>query len=122
MSYQIGLDTIFLRPTPRLAHTEYCSNAPLIRAVTGAPANRGKSFEDAWDFDFIWNSNDGPVPWGQRGRVTDMGHAEFLEGGVDLRQPQPCPFKSSDEVLAFDAVKEYGLPDFGGLVAYYEKT
>ena len=122
MSYQIGVDTINLRPTPRLAHTEYCSNDPLIRAVTQAPENRGKPFNDAWDFDFIWNSNDGPVGWGERGRVTDMGHAEFLEGGVDKRQPKQSPFKSPDEVLAFDAVKEYGLPDFSELVAYYEKT
>lgn len=36
MSYQIGIDTLNLRPTPRLAHTEYCSHDPLIRAVTGA--------------------------------------------------------------------------------------
>ncbi|MCY3023357.1 MAG: hypothetical protein NTW87_30630 [Planctomycetota bacterium] len=118
MSYQIGIDTIHLRPTPRIAHTEYCSNDPLIRAVTKGR----KSFNDAWDFDFIWNSNDGPVGWGERGRVTDMGHAEFLEGGVDRREPKPSPFKSVEEVLDFDAVKEYGLPDFARLVAYYEET
>jgi len=122
MSYQIGIDTIALRPTPRLAHTEYCSNDPLIRAVTAAPENRGKSFNDAWDFDFIWYSNDGPVGWGERGRVTDMGHAEFLEGGVDRREPKPSPFVAVEDVLAFDAVKEYGLPDSGELVAYYERT
>lgn len=122
MSYQIGMDTINLRPTPRLAHTEYCSHDHLIRAVMAAPENQGKSFNDAWDFDFIWYSNDGPVGWGDRGRVTDMGHAEFLEGGVDKRQPKASPFKSPEQVLEFDAVKEYGLPDFAKLVAYYEDT
>lgn len=119
MSYQIGIDTIHLRPTPRLAHTEYCSNDALKRALkTGATA--WLSFDDAWETDFIWSTNDGPVPLAQRGRVTDMGHADFLEGGVDRREPKPSPFRSPEEVWAFDAVKEYGLLDFDKLVDYYE--
>ena len=120
MSYQIGIDTIHLRPTPRLAHTEYCSNDPLRRAVKAATGE--EFFEDAWECDLLWSTNDGPVGWEQRGRVTDMGHAEFLEGGVDRREPQPCPFKDPEEVLAFDAVEEYGLPDFDELVAFYEQS
>ncbi|MBI4023987.1 MAG: hypothetical protein HY360_03345 [Verrucomicrobia bacterium] len=120
MSYQIGMDAINLRPTPRLAHTEYCSNNPLIRAVTGKAADWGAEFYEAWDMDFIWSTNDGPVSWAERGRTTDMGHAEFVEGGADYRLPKPCPFKSAEEVWAFDAVKEYGLPDFDELVKYYE--
>jgi len=71
--------------------------------------------------DFIWSTNDGPQSWGERGRVTDMGHAEFLEGGVDKRLPQPSPFTDPAEVLAFDAVEEYGLPDMDELVGFYEK-
>jgi len=117
MSYSIGHDALLLRPTPRLAHTEYCSSAPLIRQVQGATGN---SFEDAWDIDFLWCTNDGPIPWAQRGRVTDMGHAEFLEGGIDLRQPKPSPFHSEHDVWAFDAVAEYGLPDLGDLTRFYE--
>lgn len=116
MSYRIGIDTIHLKPTPRVAHTEYCSNDPLMRAVCGP----GERFEDAWEFDLSWNTNDGPVPWAERGRVTDMGHAEFLEGGVDRRAPVPSPFQDAEDVLAFDAVEEYGLPDFAELAAYYE--
>ena len=118
MSYQIGIDTINLRPTPRLAHTEYCSNAALMRELEA----RGQgSFDEAWEIDFIWSTNDGPVGWGERGRVTDMGHAEFLEGGTDKRQPQVCPFETVEEVLEFDAVEEYKLPDFDELVDYYEE-
>jgi hypothetical protein len=117
MSYTIGMDVIRLKPAPRLAHTEYCSNDALKRAVC-AP---GQSFEDAWECDLIWSTNDGPVPWGDRGRVTDMGHAEFLEGGIDRREPRPCPFKDPEDVWRFDAVKEYGLPEFDDLVAYYER-
>ncbi len=118
MSYQIGIDAVHLRPAERLGHMEYCSNQKLIETVTKAS---GLPFHDAWEFDMQWTVNDGPVPWGQRGRVTDMGHAEFLEGGVDMRQPQPSPFKDAGEVLAFDAVAEYGLPDFAELVKFYDK-
>ncbi len=117
MSYQIGFDAIHLKPGPRLAHTEYCSNEQLMKAVR---RESGQAFEDAWELDLIWSNNDGPVPWAERGRTTDMGHAEFLEGGVDRRAAQACPFTNPEEVLAFDAVEEYGLPDFDELVTYYE--
>ncbi len=125
MSYQIGIDTLHLRPTPRLAHTEYCSNEALKQAVTGISdegREREREFYRRWDIDFIWSTNDGPEPWEERGRTTDMGHSEFLEGGVDLRQPQECPFKDPEEALSFDAVAEYGLTDMDTLVAYYERT
>ena len=117
MSYRIGIDTIHLRPAERLAHTEYCSNDALKRALA---ARSDEPFEDAVGMDLVWNSHDGPVPWADRGRVTDMGHAEFLEHGVDKRPPKPSPFTHPEQVLAFDAVKEYGLPDMDGLVRFYE--
>ena len=118
MSYRIGIDTLNLIPTPRLAHTEYCSNDPLRREVFRLT---GKPLEEAWEFDFLWSTNDGPVPWSERGRTTDMGHAEFLEGGVDRRPPKPSPFRNVEDVWAFDAVAEYGLPDFGELTRYYQE-
>lgn len=126
MSYRLGIDTIHLRPTERIAHTEYCSNWALMRKVTGLDPrtdekNAVRMFRDAWDIDFIWTTNDGPVPWSARGRVTDMGHAEFVEDGSDKRDIVPCPFKDPEDVLSFDAVKEYGLSDMNELVAYYEK-
>ena len=123
MSYEIGMDCLNLRPTPRLAHTEYCSNSVLKRAVTGLEdddPSREVVFMREWQYDFIWSTNGGPVPWEKRGRTTDMGHSEFLEGGVDLRQPQSCPFRSVEEAWAFDAVAEYGLTDYDTLVDYYE--
>jgi hypothetical protein len=118
MSYTIGLNAIHLRPSERLAHTEYCSHDVLRRLVT---EETGQPFEDAWDLDLMFNTNDGPVPWEKRGRVTDMGHAEFLEGGVDRRPSKVCPFAGPEDVWAFDAAEEYGLPDFDALVAHYEQ-
>ena len=95
MSYQIGIDALNLRPTPRLAHTEYCTNAALKRVVTGLPESdpeQDREFYRQWSYDFIWSTDEGPEPWETRGRTTDMGHAEFLEGGVDRREPKRCPF------------------------------
>lgn len=111
---------------PRLAHTEYCSNYALVRAVTGrdplTDPGAWRAFHDAWDLDFLWVTDDGPVPWASRGRATDMGHAEFLEGGIDRRDTVHCPFSDVEEVLAFDAVEEYGLPDLDALTAHYERS
>ena len=123
MSYSTGMAAIELRPAGRIAHMEYCSNEPLVRAVTGLDPHRDTSawrrFHDAWDLDMLWLTNDGPVPWPERGRTTDMGHATFLEDGRDRRDAKPCPFRTVEEVWAFDAVEEYGLPDFDELVAHY---
>ncbi len=89
MSYDIGMQAMKLQCPDRLAHTEYVSNYALVRAVTGLDPRTDeramRAFNNAWQLDFLWNTNDGPVDWAQRGRVTDMGHAEFLEGGIDRR-------------------------------------
>lgn len=121
MSYQIGWDALNLKPAERIAHTEYLSNRNLIKAVTGEDSDGPTSrFREAWKFDFAWSTHDGPVEWSKRGRTTDMGHGDFLEGGTDRREAKPCLFHSVEEVLEFDAVREYGLPDFHELVAFYE--
>lgn len=125
MSYDIGMAAMRLEMAERIAHTEYHSNYALIRAVTGkdprTDVSAWREFNDAWELDFLWSTNDGPVDWSQRGRVTDMGHAEFLEDGIDRRDTVTCPFKSVEEVWAFDAVEEYGLTDLDELTAYYER-
>lgn len=125
MSKAIGLAALNLEATPRLAHTEYCTHAALKRRVTGI-ADEGvaqeRAFMDAWDYDLIWHTDDGPVDWSERGRTTDMGHAEFLEAGADRRQPRPCPFRSVQEALAVDAVAEFGLHPMNDLVAYYQRA
>lgn len=123
MSYQIGMDRIFLRPTVRWGHTEYCSNDALKRSLgcTTTDKPTGLDFEDAWDIDLIWNTKDGDKSWDQLGRVTDMGHADFLEGGTDRRMPKPSPFTSVEKVWAFDAVSEYGLLPLRELADYFQK-
>jgi hypothetical protein len=127
-----------LRPTSRLAHTDYCSNDALkrrlgVRSSALGPAEQqfgthqepidesAPRFEDAWDMDLIWITHDGPGGnWADRGRATDMGHGDFLEGGTDRRTAKPSPFHDVEEVWAFDAEKEYGVPEADGLVPFFE--
>lgn len=126
MSRQLALDTIHLKPTPRLAHTEYSLeyHKDYIREKTGLdPSDRAaiQRLYELWEIDFLFGTNDGlHGNWAAFGRSTDMGHAEYAADGSDMRASRESPFKSAEEVWAFDAVAEYGLPDFDEQVAAYE--
>jgi len=127
MSHSIGMDCINLKPTPRPGHTEYSLEyslaAPQIAAYMGPEGdpNRMRTFYSNLNMDLCWSTNEGPDPWG-KGRITDMGHAEYAKDGSDRRAMGTCPFEDVEEVLEFDACKEYGLPDHDALVAFYEKA
>lgn len=116
MSRQLALDAFFLRPTPRLAHTEYSLNYH----VSGGKSLR--QIYDEWDVDFVWCTDDGPIAWEKAGRCTDMGHAEYASGGADRRAAAPCPFSSPEEALEFDPLLEYGLPTRRELVRWFEES
>ena len=123
MSLDLGRKTIRLESCFRPGHVEYTLNWELMQRVTGLPKGHPeleKRFRELWQIDLCWHTNDGPVPWHLRGRTSDMGHAEFLADGSDRRSAASCPFATAEEVLAFDAVTEYGLPDLGELTAYYQ--
>jgi hypothetical protein len=76
---------------------------------------------DALDVDLIWFTHWGLINWAEAGRTTDMGHATYAPDGSDRRERGESPFRSVEEVWAFDAVEEYGLPDFDAQVAAYEQ-
>jgi hypothetical protein len=127
VSIPVALDNIRLRGCDRWAHTEYSLgyHTALLEKHTGLKGGAPGFFRRAYDefgLDFLWSTNDGPVEWSRKGRVTDMGHASYAADGSDQRAPQRCPFQAEEEVWAFDAVEEYGLPDFDELVCYYEKS
>lgn len=125
MSCDIGLDAIRLKNPLRPGHVEYTLHRELMARATGLPqdhADLERRFREQWQIDLCWHTDDGPVPWDQRGRITDMGHAEFLADGSDRREAKASPFRVAEDVLAFDAVEEYGLPDFDDLAGYYQKT
>ncbi|MCM8768616.1 MAG: hypothetical protein NC911_02890 [Candidatus Omnitrophica bacterium] len=126
MSRQLALEAINLKPTTRWAHTEYSLSyhREYFRQRTGKNRDDQEMTRAIYDYtecDFIFLANDGLIDWSKTGRVTDMGHAVYAGNGIDKRQPAPSPFSSPEEVWAFDAVTEYGLPDFQEQVTAYEK-
>ena len=126
MSRQLALDTIALKPVSRFARTEYSleyHQAGLHRAVGPVPDTQAsvRSLYAHWGLDMLWTVEDGlRGDWSRFGRCTDMGHAEYASDGSDLRKPQHCPFETPEEVWAFDAVTEYGLPTMAEQVAGLE--
>jgi hypothetical protein len=125
MSRQTAIDNISLRPCAGWGHTEYSLgyHRDYLAKKTGLPADDEGLMRQAHDllrFDFIWSVNDGLVDWSKTGRATDMGHASYAADGSDQRAQSECPFKSEEEVWAFDAVEEYGLPDLDEQVKAYE--
>ncbi len=127
MSRQTALDNIHLRPTSRWGHTEYSleyAEAYLAKRAGVSPrdpALRARAYERL-AFDFLWSSNDGLIDWARAGRVTNMGHASYAADGSDQRASASSPFATLEEVWVFDAVAEYGLPDFDRQVESYEAS
>jgi len=122
MSYERGWAALNLKMPDTIPHTEYCSHPGLVRYITGTDpnvdGNAWRRFFELTDYDILWYSNDGPE-W--QGRTTCMGHAVFQEGGTDYNPNIHCPFKTPEEVLDFDPVKEYGLPDINERAQYFEQ-
>ena len=127
MARQLALDTINLKPTEKLARTEYSLeyHKEFIRKKTGldhADPDCIRTFYDACGIDFLFGTYDGlHGNWFKYGRATEMGHAVYAADGSDMKPMQKCPFEEPEEVWAFDAVSEYGLPDFDEQVAAYEE-
>ena len=127
MSRQTALDNINLKATDRWAHTEYSLgyHKEYLREITGHEPDTPEAQQELrklWQLDFTFLTNDGlHTNWGQYGRATDMGHAVYAADGSDRREIGECPFKEMEDVWAFDAVKEYGLPDRDEQIAAYQK-
>lgn len=130
MSYEIGMRIMNLETTERVGRTEYCDHTEFVRHITGIDPS-GKINEErrkAWQkfyewvpYDYLFHTNDGPVEWQKLGRSTDMGHAVYAEGGTDFRDNVVCPFKTPEDVLSFDAAKEYGIPDIDERAKFFQQ-
>ena len=126
MSIDVALDNICLNPSARWAHTEYSLgyHTNYLTRHTGLSQDDPKLMQHSHDrfaFDFIWSVNDGIVDWNKTGRTTDMGHASYAADSSDQREPVESPFKSMEDVWEFDAVDEYGLPEFNEQTRVYEE-
>jgi hypothetical protein len=126
VSREIALNNIRLEPCARWARTEYSLDyhPEFLASTTGLKPDDARLLSaghEALGLDFIWRTHNGLFDWSQKGRTTDMGHAAYAVDASDQRQNKPSPFASEEEVWAFDAIEEYGLPDFDDQVAAYQK-
>ncbi len=121
MSYADGWSAMNLQMPARVPRVEFdadCHWEP-VKAVTGIPVgvespNELKhqarlAFIRAWNYDtllaaLIHHSELGDFR-------TNMGHAAYAAGGVDYDDNVRCPFKTPEDVLAFDPWQAYGAKD-----------
>ncbi len=120
MSLKHGVAALNLEMSDRVPRTEYSvtTHWPAVEAFTGIKVNSSateaekkaaqQAFLKAWDFDFIWNIMVNNSYLGKY--YTDMGHANYEEGGVDFREVGEAIFEDEDDVFAFDPVES--LPHF----------
>lgn len=126
MSYQRGWQAIHLEMPDRIPHTEYLFHRRFIMKVTGLDPEDPSQAEQAYaalaralDYDFIWSTYS--REWGLP--RTDMGRAKYYE--TEVPWPSSYPFKSVEEVLAFNPLEAVDLPSMEELTAsvreYYER-
>ncbi len=126
MSVEIARENINLKRKGKIAHTEYSLvyHKEFLKKITGLSENDPDFEKIAYNklcIDFLFHTNDGLINWEETGRITDMGHAEYSSDGSDKREKEKPPFRTEEDVWEFDAVEEYGLPDFDKQVKEYEK-
>ncbi|HSV27756.1 MAG TPA: uroporphyrinogen decarboxylase family protein [Sedimentisphaerales bacterium] len=132
MSYKDGWAAMNLEMPARVPRTEYSAHRhwELVKTVTGRDVSSespkevqedaSEAFMRAWNYDFFWSirffaSN-------MFGDIhTKMGHATYASGGTDYSAEVTCPFKSPEEVLAFDPWQAYGRKDIAELARKAER-
>ncbi len=131
MSYQDGWAAMNLEMPPRVPREEFDAEChwELVSTVTGievgpesSPELQGqasKAFMQAWNYDLLLS----PLIGGCELSAlhTSMGHATYAAGGMDYDPNIYCPFKTPDEVLAFDPYEVYGERDKRELARRFEE-
>jgi len=133
VSYKSGMAALNMEFTDTVPRTEYSVESyhwQAIQKVTGidttVESNRQqaqKEFIRKWDYAFIWSTPTAQQVIHDRGRATDMGHAEYSADGSDKSRVQNinCPFKTVDEIFAFDPYEEYGQIDINQTVKEFNE-
>ena len=131
MSYDDGWAALNLQMSDRVPRTEYSPEMhwELIKEITDIQITDDSTkqqrleaqsaFRRAWNYDFVWRTLILPEEFGQM--RTKMGHAEYAEDeGSQLDNEVSCPFKTPEDVLAFDPLTVYGQKDKAELIARFE--
>jgi len=131
LSYELGMAALNLQKTDRVPRTEYSAAGywELIKKVCNieVDANSSKetklkasqAFIKAWDYSFVWTVLTNNEIFD--GYCTSMGHAEYASGGTDFDNEVSCPFKTPEDVLAFDPWQQYGGRDTREIVKGFDE-
>jgi hypothetical protein len=131
MSFADGWAAMHLETPPRVPRTEFSADFhwDLVSAVTGLSVGytstdeertaASRAFVKAWDYDMIWATDIAGGIFGDK--VTDMGHAEYMQGGVDFNDNTRHPFTEPEQVLNFDPWETFGERDHGDMVRFFEQ-
>ena len=131
MSYEDGWAAMNLEMPPRVPRVEFDAawHPELVKAVTGIDTSpespheerlaAAREFMRAWDYDtdlvaLIHRDIFGELQ-------TEMGHAEYAAGGTDFVERAQSPFKTPEEVLAFDPWEAFGKVDQADLTRRFEE-
>ncbi len=136
MSYEDGWAALNLEMPARVPRVEFDAERhwPLVNAVTGSnvgpespEAERlcaSVAFMRAWNYDINLTHNLGNAVFGDH--QTSMGHATYEDGGGDFVPRGESPFKTPEDVLAFDPRETFGPIDADALArgfdAHYRET
>jgi len=131
MSYEDGWAAVNLEMPPRIPRTEFDAEChwELVKAVTGidvaveSPEEVKRkarlAFIRAWDYDLLFGCL---IGHGELDALrTHMGHAVYAAGGIDYDDRIQCPFKTPEEVLAFDPWQAYGRHDKADLTRRFNE-
>ena len=132
MSYEDGWAAVNLhmpKRVPRFEPSVAKSHWPLLQAVTGLDVHAAsapeaklaatRAFVRAWNYDIFPTSLIGANEYGQT--RTRMGHARYAADGSDFDDIVECPFRTPEDVLAFDPWETYGRKDRAELVRRFDE-
>lgn len=131
MPFAEGWMALHLEAPRRVPRTEYSAEFhwDLVHAVTGLEVGPGsgperraeaaRAFQKAWSYDLAWSTLIGGHelgPW-----RTRMGHGEYMAGKEDWDPSKASPFRTPEEVLAFDPLERLPEPDTAVLRRRFEE-
>jgi len=131
MSFKDGWAAMNLEMPARVPRVEFDAQVhwDLVKTVTGievgveSPSEvkdrASRAFMKAWSYDTFLASLIHANELGET--QTSMGHAVYAAGGVDYNNRIHCPFKTPEEVLAFDPWEVYGERDRKEIARRFEE-
>jgi hypothetical protein len=133
MSLEHGLAAVNLEMPPRVPRYELSVDHyhwELVSVVTGidvsidsplsVQSKAQREFIRAWNYDIYPCCLD--VGADMTAKLSGLGHAEYARHGADFDDNIYCPFKTVEDVFAFDPWETYGATDKSELVRRFNEN